>query len=398
MGKKTVIIIIPYLSGGGAERAAINLAENIKNDYNISFILFDADKNSYDFDKSINIINLNIKSSKNVLGKIKNTLKKYFEIKKIKKHLKVDVSISFLREPNFINVITKQKNEKTIVSIRNTMSELDDSKMKKFMTKFGGKKADKVVAISKMVKKDQIDKYGVDENKIEVIYNACNLDKVKKMANEKIEDKKINEIIENNQGYIVMNIGRLTYQKGQDKLIRAFKKVVKEVKNAKLLIFGKGELKEELQELIKSLELENNVILAGFYDNPYKFLKKAKIFAFSSMFEGLGNILLEAMACRVPIISTDCPYGPREIIAPNSDLESHAENIEEAEYGILVPVLHNDKNKDKLTKQEEIIANAIIKLLKDNKKRKEYAEKSAERIKFFTMEKNKKEWEDLIEN
>ena len=212
------------------------------------------------------------------------------------------------------------------------------------------------------------------------------------------EDKKINEIIENNQGYIVMNIGRLTYQKGQDKLIRAFKKVVKEVKNAKLLIFGKGELKEELQELIKSLELENNVILAGFYDNPYKFLKKANIFAFSSMFEGLGNILLEAMACRVPIISTGCPYGPREIIAPNSDLESHAENIEEAEYGILVPVLHNDKNKDKLTKQEEIIANAIIKLLKDNKKRKEYAEKSAERIKFFTMEKNKKEWEDLIEN
>ena len=133
MKSKKVIIIIPYLSGGGAERAAINLAENIKEDYDLSFVLFDAKKNSYDFDKNLNVINLDIKASNNLFGKIINTLKKYYKVKKIKNKLNVDISISFLREPNFINVITKRKNEKTIISIRNKMSELDNNILKKIL-------------------------------------------------------------------------------------------------------------------------------------------------------------------------------------------------------------------------------------------------------------------------
>lgn len=399
MKQKEVIVIIPYLSGGGAERAAINLAENIKNDYNLHFVLFDADKNSYDFDKNIKIINLNIKASSNIFGKALNTIKKYFKIKKIKKELKVDVSISFLREPNFINVITRCKKEKIIISVRNKMSELDDNKLKKFLTKYAGKKADKVVALSKMVKKDQIDQYGIEETKIEVIYNACDTDRLERLSNDKIDDEKVREILENNKGKLVINIGRLTYQKGQHHLIKAFSEVVGQEPEAKLIILGKGELKKELQELIYKLKLENNVLLLGFFDNPYKFMKKADIFVFSSMFEGLGNILLEAMACGLPIISTDCEYGPREIIAPNSSLDPHASNIEEDEYGVLVPVCKDNENKKgNITKQEEIMARAIINLLNDKEKRMQYSKKSLERIKYFSMDKNKKEWEDVIEN
>lgn len=401
MNKKNIIMLIPCLSSGGAERAAINLAENIYKDYNFHFIIFDADRNTYNFDKNIKLINLGIKPKNSLIGKLLNTLKKYFKVKNIKRNLKVDISISFLREPNFINVITKVKNEKVIISVRNKMSELDDSKIKRFLTKYAGKKADKVVTLSKMVKKDQITRYGIDENKIEVIYNACDTEKLQNMSNDKIEDEKINKILEDNKGKIVINVGRLTYQKGQEHLIKAFKEVVKKVPDAKLLILGKGSLRDELEKLIDELDLKNNIYLIGFHNNPYKFLKKSDIFVFSSMFEGLGNILLEAMACGLPIITTDCEYGPREIIAPNSNLESHADNIEEQEYGVLIPVCKEiEKNANiaiDISEQEKIMAKAILRLLNDKEKIKQYSTKSLERVEFFSMKKNKKEWEDLIE-
>ena len=76
MNKKNILMLMPCLSSGGAERAAINLAENIYKDYNFYFILFDAGRNAYDFNKDINVINLDIKPSTNIFGKIVNTLKK----------------------------------------------------------------------------------------------------------------------------------------------------------------------------------------------------------------------------------------------------------------------------------------------------------------------------------
>lgn len=399
MNKKNILMLMPCLSSGGAERAAINLAENIYKDYNFYFILFDAGRNTYDFNKDINVINLDIKPSTNIFGKIVNTLKKYFKIKKIKKELKADVSISFLREPNFVNVITRVKKEKIVISVRNKMSDLDDSKIKKIITKYAGKKADKVITLSKMVKKDQMENYGVSENKIEVIYNACDTEKIQKMANEEIKENELKKILEKNKGKIIINIGRLTYQKGQEHLIKAFREVVNKEPDAKLFILGQGTLRNRLEKLIDELNLKNNIYLIGFHNNPYKFMKKSDIFVFSSMFEGLGNILLEAMACGLPIISTDCEYGPREIIAPNSNLETHANNIEEDEYGILVPVCKDNENKEEnITVQEKIMAKAIINLLNNKEKRMQYSKKSLERIKYFLMDKNKKEWEDVIEN
>ena len=399
MNKKNILMLMPCLSSGGAERAAINLAENIYKDYNFYFILFDAGRNTYDFNKDINVINLDIKPSTNIFGKIVNTLKKYFKIKKIKKELKADVSISFLREPNFVNVITRVKKEKIVISVRNKMSDLDDSKIKKIITKYAGKKADKVITLSKMVKKDQMENYGVSENKIEVIYNACDTEKIQKMANEEIKENELKKILEKNKGKIIINIGRLTYQKGQEHLIKAFREVVNKEPDAKLFILEQGNLRNRLEKLIDELNLKNNIYLIGFHNNPYKFMKKSDIFVFSSMFEGLGNILLEAMACGLPIISTDCEYGPREIIATNSNLETHANNIEEDEYGILVPVCKDNENKEEnITVQEKIMAKAIINLLNNKEKRMQYSKKSLERIKYFSMDKNKKEWEDVIEN
>ncbi|MFW6009601.1 MAG: glycosyltransferase [archaeon] len=151
-----------------------------------------------------------------------------------------------------------------------------------------------------------------------------------KLKTEKIEE----DYADNN--FLITAMGRYTDQKGFDNLIKAVKNVIEKGYEIKLIIMGKGENKQQLNALIKKLNLKDKVELIGFKSNPYKYISESDLFVLSSNYEGFPNSLLEAMACEVPVISTDCPTGPSEIIDNNKN-------------GILVPV--GDVNK--LT--EEII-------------------------------------------
>lgn len=106
-----------------------------------------------------------------------------------------------------------------------------------------------------------------------------------------------------------MTCGRLEEQKNHKMLINAFELVVKEHKRAKLLIYGEGSLRNELEELIENKGLSNNIKLCGNSDNIPEVLSKAEIFVLSSDYEGMPNALMEALAVGVPSISTDCPCG-----------------------------------------------------------------------------------------
>lgn len=392
--KKNILIIVPTLSGGGAERVATNLASNLQEYYNVRIVVFDAQKNVYDHD--VEIIDLKTRSSKNIVKKVWNHIVRIIKLTRIKKDYEIDCSISFLTTPNLVNIFSKQ-DERVIVSIRNKMSANNKTVLKRMLVKISTNSADSVVVLSKMVQKDQTNEFNTKEEKIQVIYNACDVEKILNKSKEEIEDD-IEEIFKKYK--VIITAGRLTYQKGQWHLIRAFKKVVQEIPDAKLIILGTGELEEYLKTLVKNLNLEKSVFLLGFKGNPYKYMVKSDIFVFTSMFEGLGNILLEAMACGLPIISTDCDAGPREIIAPESNLESKAINIENEEYGILVPVCDGTyyNSEDEMTKEEELIARSIIDLLDNEKKKMMYKDKSQLRIKDFDKKENTKQWVDLIEN
>lgn len=162
----------------------------------------------------------------------------------------------------------------------------------------------------------------ISKERIGVIYNGVDLDAVSDMAKIPLNNPRF---FEPNCRYI-LNIGRLTQAKRQDILIRAFAKLDKaKQSNLRLLILGEGPLREPLETLVNELDLEGRVLMPGFVENPYQYLNQASLFVLSSEYEGMPTVLIEALACGRPVVSTNCPAGPAEI-------------LENGRWGELVPV------------------------------------------------------------
>lgn len=395
--KKNVAILIPQLTGGGAERVASNLSVYLsENKYQKYVIVYDAEKIDYTFKGEL--INLNTKAVPNLLGKIKNFVKRIYRLKKIKKQYNIHTTISLLSGPNVVNILAR-KDDKVIISVRNFLSKSSSGfygKLYKISVRLLYNKADVIVAVSEAIKKDLIQNFRLDQNKIKVIYNPYDIEKINELAKEEIEEK-YKDIFKNPT---VITVGRLSKQKGQWHLIRAFKKVKKEIPDVKLVIVGQGELEDYLIKLTVDLGLERDVYFLGFQKNPFKYIAKSTIYVFPSLYEGFPNALCEAMACGIPVIAADCKSGPREILAPNTSIDIEAKTIDYAEYGILVPVcdgiMHNYNNK--ITREEEMLSTSIVELLKNQDLLREYSNRALNRVKDFSKENIMKIWENEILN
>lgn len=113
---------------------------------------------------------------------------------------------------------------------------------------------------------------------------------------------------------LVLGVGRLTWQKDFDMLVRAFHLLKRDFPDAKLLILGEGELRPSIEGLVSELGLVKDIDLHGFVDNPWSYMARSNVLALSSRFEGLGLVLVEALACGIPVVSTDCPSGPAGVL------------------------------------------------------------------------------------
>ncbi|MFB2894712.1 glycosyltransferase [Aerosakkonemataceae cyanobacterium BLCC-F50] len=180
--------------------------------------------------------------------------------------------------------------------------------------------ADKVVGVSNGVCEDLAVLIGNNPTKLHTIYNPVITPELIAKAKEPVE----HPWLQPNQIPVILATGRLEAQKDFPTLIQAFAQVRK-LKPARLMILGTGSQRPQLEELIRQLNLEADVALPGFVDNPYAYMSKSAVFVLSSIWEGLGNVLIEAMAAGVPVVSTNCKSGPDEILAYGK-------------YGDLVPV------------------------------------------------------------
>lgn len=361
-----ILFIIPALGNGGAERTAQLLLNNInRKKFKVYLVVFkDFDKNSYLILEDIPVI---VIKKRNRWDFFKLVLK----ISSLLKEIKPDIVVGFIDYANIISVLARKIsgwNGKIVLTEHSnpqiTLPHKKFQKLKKWFIKIIYSSSDFTVTVSKGMKKSMENYLGLNGDKIKVIYNSIDINSIKKMTKEIPSHSWFKE----KKFPILISIGRLTKQKAYIDLLRAFTTVKKNIL-CKLIIIGVGEDLENLRNLSKRLEISEDVDFIGFQKNPFAFISYSDVFILSSHWETFGIVLIEAMACGIPVISTRCPYGPEEIIIDRVN-------------GLLVPV-GNIK----------IMSEAISRLLDDRELRDYLAEGGMKRAKDFGVEKMVKEYE-----
>ncbi len=190
-----------------------------------------------------------------------------------------------------------------------------------FLASIFYRQTDKIILVSTDTARHFIESTHLPDNLIKVIYNPIVSEKLLVLAKCRNDHTWFT-----NQGFpVVLSAGRLTRQKDFDTLLRAFSLVSIKIPSAKLILLGEGEELTHLQQISQDLGIQNSIEFSGFTNNPFSYMANSSVFVLSSRWEGFGNVLVEAMACGCPVVSTDCPSGPAEI-------------LDHGKYGRLVPV------------------------------------------------------------
>jgi len=182
-------------------------------------------------------------------------------------------------------------------------------------------RADRIIAVSEGVADSIADQRIVRREAISVINNPIDVEGIRDRAGLPVD----HEWLEDDSVDIVLFVGRHEQQKDLDTWLRAFSRVHSWNPDARAVIAGEGSCRDDVRALADRLDVADFVSLPGYVDNPYGYMRRADALLLSSRYEGLPTVLIEALACGCPIVATDCPSGPREILA-------------EGQYGRLVPV------------------------------------------------------------
>lgn len=343
-------MIIPNLTYGGAELDFCKVANGLSEFHNVYVVCFE--KCVIPFELRPQIAFMGVGGGSNYYTKFLRFLERLRFTRAFRKEKEIDVSISYLEGANYLNLLSG-KNSTTIISTRGSIKH-DET-----MTGFLGfmrrrifipilyNRSEIIVSINHGILRE-LNSLGIRRPDKYVIGTSYNVEKITQLALESVED----EIQSVFKSPVIVTSGRLAIEKGYRFLIEAFVELKKSVTNAKLIFLGEGPEKMKLSQLAKFHDLQvylkgidkntvlnnSDVLFLGFQSNPYKYISKARIFTITSSSEGGPNVLCEAMLCKTPVVSVDCPTGPREKIAPNTLRNTKPITCEEIhENGFLMP-------------------------------------------------------------
>ena len=374
-----ILVLHGHLSMGGEERVLLNVLRNlVELNYDVDLLITWNHKENNLFEneipKKVNYEFLfdSYNGKNKLIKEIYRIKAKTTYLKKIEKKIKnekydivIDYSSNLLKYDNFDIKIPVF----AWIHFSLTFGEkLTLEKIKKYKKQY--KKYSKIFAITRVMKEEFINKVGIDEKKVELVYNPIDLKLIEKKA-ENVEKKYENYL---KQDYF-LQVSRLTQQKQPEHLVDIYYKLKQAGIKEKLYFIGDGEKKEIIKQKIKEYNLENDIILLGQIENPYPFFKNAKLFVHTAKYEGLPTVLLESLALGTPVVSYDCPTGPRDILGKNS------------EYGELISL--NDK---------DLFVEKVLELMNSKEKYEKYKKLSLIRANDFSMENNKVKLKELIEN
>jgi glycosyltransferase involved in cell wall biosynthesis len=209
--------------------------------------------------------------------------------------------------------------------------------VKRLLLKRAYHSADRVAAVSEGVRRAAIEHYHLPPEKTLTLYNSFDIERIDRLMEERLPP---GETHRGSDWFEIVAAGRLHPQKGFVYLLDAIRELIHERgrSNIHLRILGTGQQEPALRQKIDTCRVQSNVTLAGFRPNPLPYYRQADLFCLSSLYEGMPNALVEAMFCRVPVLATDCPSGPREVLdngrlgrlVPSADSHALAAAIEDA--------------------------------------------------------------------
>lgn len=397
--KTRILFVISYLDTGGAERALAEITRHFPQEWEIDILL--NGNRPIDFEYRGNLLFLGIDEEPkmtSVFFHAKIMYKRFVALRKLKKTGKYAACISFLDSANVANILTKNSQCKTIISIRSSLSKQAKMPQYKYivnpLAKMLYNQSDWIVAVSRGVGRELVGQFGLSKEKVVVIENGYDIKRLEMLGQQELTDEE-NTFLAGKK--VITTVGRLTDAKGQWHLIRAFSKVMERIDDVVLVIVGGGELEEYLVNVVKQLGIGGKVLFTGNSNNPYKYLKRSDAFVLASLYEGFPNALAEAICIGVPCIATDFQSGARELLAPMSEDIESLESAMKAEYGVITPCCSGHRLLGEPLENEEIeLSKSIYDLLTDDVMRFHYVEMSKKRRLDLGIDNVIKKYENII--
>jgi glycosyltransferase involved in cell wall biosynthesis len=336
-----ITVFLSYLGGGGADQMMANMANGFsQKGYQTDLVLGKAfGPHLWKVSSKVNCVDLNCE----------HTLPLVFALARYLKQVQPDALISTLHYANEAAILAKKISRvNTRVFLREANTPTAEARFQReqfkrritpLLIRYLYPWADGIIGVSQGVSDDIAEIIGLPYEKIHTIYNPAITPQLFERAKESVD----HPWLAAGEPPVILGVGKLQRQKDFSTLIHAFAKV-KENRPARLIILGWGPERSDLESLVRELELEEYVSFPDYVKNPYAYMARAAVFVLSSLWEGLPNVLIEALAVGVPVVSTNCRSGPEEI-------------LDRGKYGLLTPI-----------QDSQALASAILRTLSEPKK------------------------------